>query len=56
MEEAGGTDLPDLPGLPQGHPPIGPRALPDEKAEPAYAPEDNRRLEDLIAKGEAVEL
>ncbi|WP_448582634.1 CvpA family protein [Thermaurantiacus sp.] len=54
MEEAGGTDLPDLPRLPEGHPPVA--ALPDETFEPAYAPEDNQRLEELIAKGEAVEL
>lgn len=56
MEDASGEDLPDLPALPEGHPPVGPRAKPQQKAEPAYAPEDNRRLEELIAKGEAVEL
>lgn len=56
MEEASGEDLPDLPGLPRGHPPIGPGALPEREGEPAYLPEDNRRLEELIAKGEAVEL
>lgn len=56
MEEASGEDLPDLPGLPQGHPPIPPGAARPPSAEPAYTPEDNRRLEELIAKGEAVEL
>jgi membrane protein required for colicin V production len=56
MEDASATDLPDLPGLPQGHPPIAPEGLPPETAEPAYTPDDNRRLEELIAKGEAVEL
>ncbi len=59
MEEARGEDLPDmpmLPGLPEGHPPLDPEALPGDAREPAYLPEDNERLEELIAKGEAVEL
>lgn len=60
LEEAQGGALPGLPALPEGHPPIGPfdtppvaEPLPDE---PGYSPEDNRRLEELIEKGEAVEL
>ncbi|MCS6987127.1 MAG: CvpA family protein [Sphingomonadaceae bacterium] len=53
---------PQLPALPEGHPPIGPFggpfAAPDAAPlpEPGYPPEDNRKLEELIAKGEAIEL
>jgi membrane protein required for colicin V production len=56
LEEARDADVPGLSGLPEGHPPIDPGALEPREPEPAYAPEDNRRLEELIEKGEAVEL
>jgi membrane protein required for colicin V production len=51
-----------FPKLPEGHPPIGPfRGGPDGEVpatspEPGYSPEANRRLEELIEKGEAIEL
>jgi hypothetical protein len=66
--EAAQAEVPaGFPGLPDGHPPIGPfgegsgdgagGGLGEEAvAEPAYTPEDNQRLDELIAKGEAVEL
>jgi membrane protein required for colicin V production len=58
--EAAKAEVPaGFPGLPDGHPPIGPFGqAPDggETPEPAYSPEDNQHLEELIAKGEAVAL
>lgn len=51
-----------FPKLPEGHPPIGPfrdgpdGEVPTASPEPGYSPEANRRLEELIEKGEAVEL
>jgi len=61
LEDARQADLPDFPGLPEGHPPIEPfsappGAAPEPLPEPGYSPEDSQRLEDLIEKGEAVEL
>lgn len=61
LEEARDSGFPTLP---EGHPPIGSgpfggppgEALPGARPEPGYAPEANRRLEELIEKGEAVEL
>jgi membrane protein required for colicin V production len=58
--EAAQVEVPaGFPGLPDDHPPIGPFAEDPEglePAEPAYTPEDNQRLEELIRKGEAVAL
>jgi membrane protein required for colicin V production len=62
LEEARETGFQSFPGLPEGHPPLDPFADPEAGGpaelppEPGYSPEDNRRLEELIANGEAVDL
>lgn len=61
MEEARANGIPRLP---DGHPPIGPGPFgepsggtpPALRPEPGYSPEANQRLDELIEKGEAVEL
>ncbi|WP_448586120.1 CvpA family protein [Thermaurantiacus sp.] len=54
LEEA--AAFPDVSVLPEDHPPVDPSLIGPAAPEPAYTPEDNRRLEELIEKGEAVEL
>ncbi|MFQ3596126.1 MAG: CvpA family protein [Sphingomonadaceae bacterium] len=61
MEEAKKVEFPTF-SLPEGHPPIPPGMAPPRpghgrpQAEQGYLPEDNRRLQELIEKGEAVDL